>query len=128
LLWIFFDDVKLVNFVFESGNVVVLGIGEEGVGIHVVSWVGEVMVVVRLRWGVREARVHDRDWEEEQWWGEEKDEESKTILLLRMIRTKSRSFFTLQFFFFFAMGYSGRVWVTRLTIGSCSGLNIQPDY
>jgi hypothetical protein len=24
-------------------------------------------------------------------------------------------------------GYPGRVRVTRLTIGSCSGLNIQPD-
>jgi len=32
LLWIFFDDVELVGFVFGSGNVVDLGIREEGVG------------------------------------------------------------------------------------------------
>jgi hypothetical protein len=36
-LWIFFDDVELVDFVFGSGNVVVLGIGEEGVGVRAYS-------------------------------------------------------------------------------------------
>jgi hypothetical protein len=57
LLWIFFNDVELVDFVFRSGNVVVLGIKEEGLESTPICEFGEVVVVVRLRWGVREARV-----------------------------------------------------------------------
>jgi len=87
LLWIFFDDV---GFVFRSGNVVVLGIGEEGgwnIGVHVVLWVGEVVVLwwwpVRLRWGGREVRVQDRNWEEE--------EEARSSAEKPEMKTKTKS-------------------------------------
>lgn len=73
-------------------------------------------------------------------WGSDKDEdkESKTILHPSSSSNNCHNSgvsdeaswllpYSVVRFFFFTMGYSGRVQVTRLIYGSCSGLKHQPD-